>query len=71
MANVRDVKTNEKKKAAPLKLEFFDDDAIGFCDAETGVCTVPTPAAKSDQPGEQPNSKSDKSSRDRSNKTTS
>lgn len=71
MAKARDVKIGEKKKAEPLKLEFFADDAIGFCDAETGVCTVPTPAAKSDQPGEQPKSKQGESSRDCSNTTTS
>lgn len=37
----------ESKRPTLLKLDLLDDgDAIGFCDAETGVCTVPLPPAE-------------------------
>lgn len=35
--------TKERSTEAPFKLELFDSDTVGFCDAETGVCTVPQP----------------------------
>ena len=42
--------SNETTKEAPIKLELFDGDTIGFCDAETGVCAVPAPVGAASAP---------------------
>lgn len=66
MTESRDPNTGEKKAAAPLKLEFLDGDTMGFCDAETGICTVPNSAGKMDQQLLQAKPESDPNARHRS-----
>lgn len=70
MAKECDANTGATKKATPLKLEFLDGDTLGFCDAETGICTVPNPAVKADRQLLQPKPASNPSARHRSQDDT-
>lgn len=46
-------RAKETKKAAPLKIELFGGDTVGFCDPETGECTVPNPVGTANATDEQ------------------
>lgn len=38
--------TKEPQAVTPLNLELFGGETFGYCDAETGVCTVPPPTGR-------------------------
>lgn len=58
--------TKDAAQKAPIKLQIVADDALGYCDPETGVCTVAAPAPKTDeQAGAQPEKRADEKGQSR------
>lgn len=60
---IDETNAHEKKRPTPEKaqprenplvtLEFLDGDAIGFCDAETGICALPGTSIHTVEPSDQ------------------